>query len=388
MDALILGATPNSLSAARSLGRAGLQVVVAATDTDRAVKHSRFVSRFEQLEEIDDRAIDSCLMRLPVRHERPFLLATGDQDALLVAKHQNQLSEKYCFVCPSYSSLEGIIDKAKLYETAKQHGFPHPGFQVVRETSDIDAAIANVPTPCYVKPALAHEWHRFKRGKLERANTPAELCQILSSFIGLRLVAIPMEIIPGSDGDVYSVSTYIDRLGNPVGWRTTRKLRQYPLSAGNGCAQEMYDQPDVAELGLRLLAITGHRGPATVEFRRDERDGRFVLMEINARTILAQEMITRSGLDVPLIAYHDAKGLPVAPTGRPLPIRWVFLGEDFRAFRQLRRSGSITTHQWLGSIIACNAFAYFALDDPGPFLARIAMWLSRRLRRRTVPRKS
>jgi len=383
VDALILRGSPNSLSAARSLGRAGLQVVVAGTGTDPAIRYSRFIARFETLDDIDDRTIGSRLLDLNSQHDKPFLLATGDQDALLVAKHQARLSEKFCFVCPSYAVLEGIIDKAKLYPTAKRHGIPHPTFHIVSDANDIDAAIANVGTPCYVKPALAHEWRRFRRGKLERANSPDELRHALLSFIEMRLVAIPMEIIPGGDSEVYSVSTYIDRNGNSVGWRTKRKLRQFPVNAGDGCVQEICDQPAIAELGLRLLAITGHRGPATVEFRRDERDGRFVLMEINARTILGQEMITRSGLDVPLLAYHDAKGLPLPPVTPARPMRWVFLGPDYRAYKELRKNGLLTLGAWLRSLIPCRSFAYFALDDPGPFLARIALWLSRLLQGRT-----
>ncbi len=386
MDALILRSSPNSLSAARSLGRTGLKVVVAGTGADPAIKHSKYVSQFEKLNHIDDRAIEALLLDLPPQREKPFLLATGDEDALLVARHQDRLREKFCFVSPSYATLDGIIDKAKLYTTAKQHGIPHPQFHVVREANDIDAAIAVVGTPCYVKPALAHEWRRFRRGKLVRANSPEELRRILLSFIDIRLVAIPIEIVPGSDADVQSLSTYIDRNGHVVGWRTKRKLRQFPVNAGDGCAQEIFDQPVVADLGLKLLAITGHRGPATVEFRRDPRDGRFVLMEINARTILGQEMITRSGLDVPLLAYHDAKGLPLPSVGPARPMHWVFLGPDYRAYKELRKTGSLTLGAWLRSLIACRSFAYFAVDDPGPFLARIAAWFGRRLyggRRRT-----
>lgn len=122
--------------------------------------------------------------------------------------------------------------------------------------------------------------------------------------------------------------------------------------------------------------MTGHRGPATVEFRRDERSGCFVLIEINARTILAQEMITRSGLDVPLIAYCDAKGKPMPTPTSATAVRWIDLQSDWRAFRQLRRRGQITTWQWIESIASCRAPAYFALSDPLPFLVRTWMWLS------------
>ena len=382
MDALILGSSPNALSAARSLGRAGLEVVIADESVNEAVKSSRYVARFELVEAADDATFTSCIMGLARPHERPFLLATGDRYALLVAKEQQRLGSKYRFVCPSFASLEATINKATLYETARQNGVAHPKFAVVMGLNDVDAAIAAVPTPCYVKPALAHRWRGFKPGKkLERADTAADLRRILMAFIELGLVAIPLEIIPGSDADVYSVCTYIDRFGSCAGWRTKRKLRQYPLNAGDGSAQEICDEPEVAELGLRLLAIVGHRGPATVEFRRDARNGRFVLIEINARTILAQELITRSGLDVPLTAYLDAVQEPAPALRSTLPVRWIYLGLDFQAFKELHKSGSITTAQWLRSILAGRAFAYLATDDLKPFILQIAAWLARRWRR-------
>jgi predicted ATP-grasp superfamily ATP-dependent carboligase len=370
------------LSAARSLGRAGLNVTIAAPPEDLAVSRSRYVSRFVHLDALDDRAVSTLLQLTFAPGPKPFLLATGDEDALLIAKHHDRLAEKFCFVSPSYSVLDAIVDKAKLYATARDHRIRHPRFHVVREPSDIEPAIEVIGVPCYVKPALGHEWRRMRRGKLEKAQDVAELRRILEDFMSLRLTAIPTEIIPGDDSDIYGLSTYIDRAGRSAGWRTKRKIRQYPIGVGDGSMQEIVDEPAVAELGLRLLAITGHRGAATVEFRRDPRDGQFVLMEINVRTVSGQELVTRSGLDVPLIAYHDAVGQAL-PVSRPVErVRWLRFGLDFLAFRELRRRGTITTIGWLSSILSCRSFAYFAWDDPAPFFARIAMWLDRQLKSR------
>ena len=383
MDAVILRTSPNALSAARSLGRAGLEVVVAARGSDPAVRFSRYVSRLERLKDIDDAAVGQ-LLRLPRGGDKPFLLATGDQDVLLIAKHQTALHDKFCFITPSHAALENLVDKSRLYAIAHAHRVPHPDFQVVRTAQDIDVAIARIGTPCYVKPALAHEWRRMRRGKLVRAESTEALRRSLLDFIGIGQVAIAIEIIPGRDSDVYSVCTYIGRDGRPAGFRTKRKLRQFPIDAGDGCTQEICDEPEVAALGIKLLTIAGHRGPATVEFRKDARSGRFVLIEVNARTILGQEMITRSGFDVPLIAYHDAKGLSPPVQRRAAAVRWISLGSDFRAFRELRKRGQITTRQWLRTIVACRSFAYFALDDPAPFFARITLWLRRRMSGKTL----
>lgn len=131
-----------------------------------------------------------------------------------MARYQEQFRSKYCFVIPASDALEGIVDKARLYETARRHGIPHPVFEVVRRSADIEIAITRVPTPCYVKPALAHEWRRFRNTKLERAGTTTELRRVLESFVEKKLVAVPQEIIPGMDSEVFSVSAYIDRSEN------------------------------------------------------------------------------------------------------------------------------------------------------------------------------
>lgn len=380
MDALVLRASRNSLSAIRSLGRAGHRVAVAAfPQEDIATCRSRYVSRFVPLEKLDGHAIDRLLALPDSSAAKPFLFATGDEDALLVARHQERLAERYSFVTPSFEILESIVDKARLYTTAREHGIPHPQFYVVRDASDIEAAVATVSTPCYVKPALGHEWRRVRRGKLEIARDVVELRRILKDFVALGLTAIPIEIILGTDNDLHALCTYVGRDGRPVGWRTKRKIRQYPLGVGDGSAQDVTEEPEVAALGLRLLEITGHRGAATVEFRRDPRDGRFVLMEINVRTVSGQQLVTSSGFDVPLLAFHDATGRPMPEVPPVRRVRWVFLGLDFRAFRELRARGEITTGQWLRSLARCRSFAYFAWDDPVPFLLRWWTWMSRYL---------
>ena len=379
MDALILRASVNSLSAARSLGRAGLRVVVASPPEDPAVRHSRYVSRFVRLDALDDAGVER-LMALPQEDGRkPFLFATGDEDVLLVARHRDRLAEKYRFVVPEFAAVEAVIDKARLYATAQAHGIPHPKFHVVSHPDDIEPAVERVPTPCYVKPAMGHEWRRKRRGKLEKAGDPEDLRRILRDFLSLGQTAVPLEIIPGEDSDLYGLCTYIDRTGRPLGWRTKRKLRQYPIGIGDGSLQDIVDEPRVVELGMKLLEVTGHQGAATVEFRRDPRDGRFILMEINVRTVSGQELVTRSGLDVPLVAYRDAMGLPVS-VPPPRQVRWFRFGLDFRAFRDLRQARALTTLQWLATVLPSRSFAYFAWDDPMPFLVRFGNWLNRHIR--------
>lgn len=383
MDAVVLGISPNGLSAARSLGRTGLRVVMAETAIDPAIASSRYIERCVLLPDDDD-AIVELLLAEAGSGSKPFLLPTGDRYALLMARHQARLATKYRFVTAEFDALTRIVDKAILYETAASHGIVTPIFAVVQRREDIEPALERVPTPCYVKPALGHVWRKTHRGKVELATTRDELRRVLEGFVREGLVAVPQEIIPGKDSDIYALSAYVDQSGQCVGWRTKRKLRQWPVDAGDGSLQEICDSPEVVEVGQRLLEITGHRGPATIEFRRDVRDGRLVLIEINVRTVSGQEMMVRSGLDVVRMAWQDATGQTVTPPGPVEPTRWINFQMDFRAFRVMRNRGELTLLQWLRSIKGCTACAYYASDDPAPFYAAFRGWVASAIRKQTT----
>ncbi len=77
-----------------------------------------------------------------------------------------------------------------------------------------------------------------------------------------------------------------------------------------------------------------------VEFKRDPRDGRYRLMEVNARHWLWHSLAAASGVNLSFVAYADAIGQPfVAPRQRdggkwivaskdlPLALREVWRGE-------------------------------------------------------------
>ena len=60
-----------------------------------------------------------------------------------------------------------------------------------------------------------------------------------------------------------------------------------------------------------MLHAVGYRGIFSGEFKRDPRDGRFKLLEINTRPWWFIDFAVRCGVDVCRMAYDDAQGLPV-----------------------------------------------------------------------------
>ena len=64
----------------------------------------------------------------------------------------------------------------------------------------------------------------------------------------------------------------------------------------------------MVDSGLRLLKALGFHGISQVEFKRDPRDGRYKLMEVNPRLWQWHGLAAACGVDLPLIAYRDLTG--------------------------------------------------------------------------------
>jgi predicted ATP-grasp superfamily ATP-dependent carboligase len=118
------------------------------------------------------------------------------------------------------------------------------------------------------------------------------------------------ELIPGRDDELYTLGSYLDASGTALGLFSGRKLRQTPPNVGTCRVGEAVWVQEVVDAGLRLLAAVGFRGLSQVEFKRDPRDGRFKLMEINPRLFQWHGLAAACGVDLPAIAYWDLLGSP------------------------------------------------------------------------------
>src|SRR5439155_10089079 len=160
---------------------------------------------------------------------------------------------------------------------------------------------------------------------------------------------------------------YVDRSGVLRACLARRRLWMHPRAFGNSTLSVAIPLPEVSEAmaGLRLLFESiGYTGLFDAEFTLDSRDGRFKILEVNARAWWQLELATAAGLDLCLLAYRDALGQPLPPVGSyKIGQTWVHPVPDLRAWWQARRAGDraggFPLGAWLG-----GANAVFSRDDP------------------------
>ena len=148
------------------------------------------------------------------------------------------------------------------------------------------------------------------------------------------------EIIPGNGHTQYSVAAYCQE-GRVLGSMTARRTRQYPIDYGLGSSfVEAVEVPVISELASRLLERMRVSGMVEVEFKYDQGDGEYKLLDINLRPWGWHTLALACGLDFPWIQYCALFGeLPPLKTPH-YGYHWVRLMTDIPAGLQEIRANA------------------------------------------------
>jgi len=168
------------------------------------------------------------------------------------------------------------------------------------------AAADELGLPVLVKPEQHVGFKQRFRRQAFRCETMAEVDEAYTR--AEEFEPMVQELIPGGDDTLYTVGSYLDRNGRPLGVFSGRKLRQTPPGVGTCRVGEALWVQDAVDAALRLLAAFDYFGLSQVEFKRDPRDGKFKLMEINPRLWQWHSLAAACGVDLPRIAYADLVG--------------------------------------------------------------------------------
>jgi predicted ATP-grasp superfamily ATP-dependent carboligase len=197
-------------------------------------------------------------------------------------------------------------------------------------------------------------------------------------------IIVLQEFIPGAGEAQFSYAALWGPQG-PVASLVARRARQYPVQFGyNSTFVETVDRPEVELLAVRLLQAIDYTGLVEVEFKYDSRDGRYKLLDINARTWTWHTLGRRAGVDFAYLAWRLAQGETVQPVRGRSGVRWVHSLRDVVAAAQEIRRGTLTLKNYVNSVRGGAEHAVMAPDDPVPALMEIplhAQRLWKRIRR-------
>jgi predicted ATP-grasp superfamily ATP-dependent carboligase len=371
-DAILLGGDANALSAARSLGRLGVKVHVI-NESDSPLRSSRYCNWISMPH---DCTPQDSWTRFLLGSDSEFLrgavlLAFSDSALQLLADNRAALSHKFKLDNSDPAAQMALLNKLSTYESALAAGVPTPKFWIAQSRSQVISLRDSLVFPLIVKPLLAHRAKKQFGQKHAQVTNFAELLRALDAENAAGVEVLMMEIIPGPDDRLCSYYTYLDENGTPLFNFTKRIIRRYPVGMGPACYHITDWVPEIVEQSQRLFRHVGLRGLANVEFKKDERDGLYKLIECNARFTAANCLVAASGFDLSAFVYRRIVGLPQEPLKNfKRGLRLWDPAVDCLSFIQQWRQGDLGLAKWIGTLLHRQTFAYFAWSDPMPSISR------------------
>jgi D-aspartate ligase len=369
--ALVIGGDHPGLGVARSLGRRGIPVCIL-DDTHCISSYSKYVRKVVRVPDLrEERAtIDAVLeagRRLNLKNW--VLIPTRDETVAAFSKHRAELAAFFRVPVPEWETIRWAWHKKNTYDLAEKLGIPCPKTFTVTGAEQLPDLYRHLPLA--IKPAVKENFFYRTHAKAWRANTPNELHELFSRArrqISVEEVLL-QEIIPGDGDSQYSYCAFF-KDGKAQGTLVARRERQHPREFGRAATYvESIDNPAVEELSERFLKAINYYGVVEVEFKKDFRDGRYKLLDVNARIWGFHTLGAVTGVDFPFLLYADQLGEATGTCRGKAGIGWLRLITDIPAAFSgaFRESGGFGS--WMASLRRARVESVFALDDPLPSLA-------------------
>jgi predicted ATP-grasp superfamily ATP-dependent carboligase len=202
------------------------------------------------------------------------------------------------------------------------------------------------------------------------------LAQADAMAVDGRLNAMLQEYVPGAAQSIWTFAGYSDEHAETLVSFVGNKQREYPVDRGLTTLTECARNDEVEELARRFVKAIGYRGIIDLDFRLDARDGRYKALDFNPRPgANFRAFVGTNGIDVVRAAYLHLTAQPVPPTTPQLGRRWIVEHWDLAGARRYVADGRLTMGGWARSLRGVREGAWFARDDPQPFVRNSAAFV-------------
>ena len=379
---LALGSGITLLGVLRALAGTNANVM-ALPDADRVTRRSRWYRAAPaSLAGVGPTDLAKRLESLPVP---TVLIPCSDLWARTVAALPTDVRLRYPASISPLAALDLLVDKARFAGALDRLNLPHPATRLMQSVQDLESVPDKVLESSFLKPVHSQQFFARFGVKAFRIAGRADALARLRTCLDAGFEMMLQEYIPGPPSNHYFIDGFIDRNGAVVAMLARQRLRMSPPDFGNSTLQvtvPINESGDASITLKTLLADIHYRGIFSAEFKRDERDGVFNLIEVNARAWWYVDFAARCGVNVCKLAIADALGEQVEPihdyrTKR----RCVFPYYDLQAVRAERAAGRLGLFGWARSWLGPYQ-PVFRWSDPLPAVGEVIALATQRFRKR------
>lgn len=365
---LILDLSATGIAVARILGNHGVDVYGADLGKISIGRFSKYVKKpaFGYKIEIDSHFLDMLTYFAKNFNNKPVLLPCSDIFIEFVSKYYGILKDFFSIqesLAPSISTK--FLDKREFYKMCEEYNIPYPKTIRLSGYETVSEIVKKLKFPMILKPYLIHKWKKYLKGKkVILIQYVDELEYILKKEKKLLQDSLLQEVIPSSEKNIYIFKGYFGKDGELRASFTGRKIRQYPPNFGSFSLAESIENEEVKQMSINFLRKARFKGLCGTEFKYDQRDGSYKIIEINIRPQLWEDLTRLAEAEVLWAAYCDLAGVNLASQNKQKNnIKFAYLLRDLYSALCQIKNGDLRFIEWLKSYSNLKGDALIDLKD-------------------------
>jgi D-aspartate ligase len=376
--AIVISGHTMGLGVIRGLAQCDIPVILLSYDQSDAGIGSRYVQK-------------TVAVPHPTKHEKAFVEAliavvkiypdaivfpVSDASLSVVSRYKAEIESCGCVVaCTEWDVTRLFLEKIYTYELAEAIGVPVPKTRLINTLDDAETYRDSFLYPCIVKPHQSHLFYQMFGTKMFIVNNFDELVSCLRRALDAHLDVMVQEIIQGPDCNGANYNSY-HYAGEALVEFTAKKVRSGPPGFGSPRVLLTQDIPQIRIMGAKILTAMNFYGFQCMEFKCDERDGIYKLVEVNGRHNLSSMLAIQTGINFPYLHYnHLAYGILPQQTDYCKDVYWIDLVRDIGYSLKYFRSEKQSFASFIEPYLKPHIFAILSRQDPKPFVRRVAQVL-------------
>ena len=317
----------HTLAAVRSLGKRGYEVTVLSHLSISISFYSKYCHhRVIAPDPEKDPRFAAFLLDYVKKNHVDVLLPVSFAAVMQVSRIRHELEKHVKIPLADASALDIAGRKDRTIQYAQKIGIRVPKTWYPRTEAEVGTIAYEVSYPAVIKGSEESGFVRY-------ADSPNELSEKYRMIA--RYSPVIQEYVAGVGYGFFALYNH----GTARAIFMHKRIREYPVTGGPSAVAESVYDPTLRDAGLRLLDSLNWHGVAMVEFKRDEKSGEFVLMEINPKFWGSLGLSVAAGVDFPSLASRlaiDGDIEPVFQYETGVRYRWLFPADLFNVMTNPR----------------------------------------------------
>lgn len=308
------GENRSSLATTRSLGRRGHNVIVSGLNEKNISSVSKYCTRRCKTKDpcTDASGYLDDIIKIVMDHKIDIIFPMTEPAVYILQKNRIKLPHDIIIASPELDKVEIIFNKSKLFRIAQENNVSIPETIFIENKQDfISKEYLCRRFPLVVKPGMSRipNNNGFIPTHVIYVKNKDELRWHYKHNEIFEHPSLIQEMIEGPGTGLFTIfdkNVHLTLFCH-------RRIKEKPPSGGVSVVSESFPlDEEMVMASHTLLSAVGWQGIAMVEFKRDIRDGKPKLMEINGRLWGSLQLAIDSGVDFPsLLADYLLGEFPV-----------------------------------------------------------------------------